>query len=84
MLEPQYATHLNEEQLYSGRVRGSMLQTPAHPISFIIILSFIFGRYLIATCLFSTYWAAAPTCYLSGFPALLLVLLEQAHLLYIA
>jgi hypothetical protein len=60
MLEPQYATHLNEKQLYLGGVRGSMLQMLACPVSFIILLSFIYRHYLIATCLFSMYWAAAP------------------------
>jgi len=84
LLELKYATYLTEEHLYLYIVRGSMLQTWAHPISFLIILSFIYRCYLIATCLFSTYQATAPTCYLSGFPALPHVLLKRAHLLYIA
>jgi len=67
----------------TGGDRGSVSQMQARPISLLIILCFILGCYLIATCLFSMYWATAPTCYLSGFPALPCVLLEWAHLWYI-
>jgi hypothetical protein len=84
VLKLKYVTHLTKKHLYSYVVRGSMLQMQVCPISFLIILSFIYRHYLIATCLFSMYQAAAPTCYLSSFPALLCMHLKQVHLLYIA
>jgi len=42
MLEHQYAPHLSEERLYLQGVRGSVSQTRAHPVSFVILLSFTY------------------------------------------
>jgi len=53
MLEPKYVTHLTEEHLYSYVVRGSVSQMRVCPISFVILLSFIYRCYLITTCLFT-------------------------------
>jgi hypothetical protein len=44
MLEHQYAPHLSEEHSYLQGVRGSVSQTRACPVSFVILLSFIYRR----------------------------------------
>jgi len=83
--------------LYNDRRYGSASSMPmvwqslfllhpnrVHPVSFIIILCFIYGQYLIATFLFHILynWAAMPICYLSGFSALVHMLLEHAFSLH--